>query len=81
MIVCVFLCVFFENDFLRAISGIVHAYHSCDGKREKLFRSGLSTISKFASVQFLDKLTSDGFSGQNKVTKTCQKYLLARCYK
>ena len=46
---------------LRAISGIVHAHHSCGGKRGKLSGSRLSTIFKFASIQFSDTLTSAGY--------------------
>ena len=67
------------NSGLRAISGIVHAHHSCGGKRGKLSGSHLSTIFKFASIQVSDTLTSadiSAFSGQNKVTKMCPKYLL-----
>ena len=37
--------------------------------------------SKFASIHFSDTLTSDGFSGINKVTKLCPKYLLTRNHK
>ena len=46
---------------LRSISGIVQAHHSCSGKQGKLSGSRLSTISKFASMQLLDTLTSDGY--------------------
>ena len=46
---------------LRAISGIVHAHHFCGGKQGKLSGSRISTISKFASIQFIDKLTADGY--------------------
>ena len=47
---------------LRVISGLVHAQHFCGGKRVKLYWSRLSTISKFASIQFIDTLsTSDGY--------------------
>ena len=41
---------------LRVISGIVHAHHSCGGKRGKLSGSCLSTIFKFASIQVSDTL-------------------------
>ena len=64
---------------LRANSGIVHAHHSCGGKRGKLSGTRLSTIFKFASIQVLDTFTSGGYFrifGQNKVTKMCPKYLL-----
>ena len=43
----------------RAISGIVHAHHSCSGKRGKLSGSRLSTIFKFASILVSD--TSGGY--------------------
>ena len=36
-------CVFGYGD-LKVILGIVHAHHSCGGKREKLSGSRLSTI-------------------------------------
>ena len=65
---------------LRAISGIVYSRHSCRGKRGKLSGSRLSTISKFASKQFFKKKFRQkdisAFSGQNKVTKMCPKYIL-----
>ena len=69
---------------LRAISGIVHAHHSCGGKRGKLHGSRLSTIFKFASIRFQIRLRLvdiSALSGQNKVTKICPKYLLTRYYK
>ena len=69
---------------LRAILGIVHAHHFRGGKWGKSSGSRLSTISKFASVQFLYTLTPDGYFrifGQNKVTKMCLKYILTRYYK
>ena len=50
----------------------------------KLSGSRLLTISKFASIQFIDRLRSDGFSafsGQHKITKICTKYLLTHYYK
>ena len=50
-----------QEALLRAISGIVHAHHSGGGKWGKLSGSRLSTISKFASIQFLYTLTSDGY--------------------
>ena len=56
---------------LRAISGIVHAHHSCGGKRGKLSGSRLSTIFKFASIQVSDTFTSGGCF--RKVTKMCPK--------
>ena len=43
---------------LRAISGIVHAHHSCGGKQGKMSGSRLSTIFKFASIPVSDTLTS-----------------------
>ena len=52
---------------LRAISGIVHAHHSCGGKRGKLSGSRLLTIFKFASIQVSDILRLvdiSAFSGQ-----------------
>ena len=43
---------------LRAISGIVHAHHSCGGEQGKLSGSRLSTIFRFASIQVSDTFTS-----------------------
>ena len=57
----VIICVKFHEDILRAISGIVHAHHSCGGKQGKLSGSRLSTIFKFASIQVSDTLTSGGY--------------------
>ena len=45
---------------LKGNSGIVHADHSCGGKRGKLSGSRLSTIFKFASIQVSDTFTSGG---------------------
>ena len=45
--------------------------------------SRLSTISKFASIQFLIRLRQmdiSAFSGQNEVTKMRPKYLLTHYY-
>ena len=54
--------IFFSLRYLlRAISGIVHAHHSCGGKRGKLSGSRLSTIFQFASIQVSDTLTSGGY--------------------
>ena len=69
---------------LRAISGIVHAHHSCGGKRGKLSGSRLSTIFKFASIQGSDTFTSGGCFFHfldKKVIKMCPIYLLTRYYK
>ena len=51
---------------LRAILGIVHAHHFRGGKWGKLSGSRLSTISKFASIQFLspDPKRIGGYSDQ-----------------
>ena len=56
----VLFCLFF-SDYFRAISGIVHAHHSCSGKGGKLSGSCLSTIFKFASIQVSETLMSDGY--------------------
>ena len=50
-----------QRSSLRAISGIVHAHHSCGGKRGKLSGPRLSTIFKFASIQVSDTFTSGGY--------------------
>ena len=69
---------------LRAISGIVHAHHSCGGKREKLSRPVFRPFSNSHQYGFQIRLRLvdiSAFSGQNKVIEMCPKYLLTRYYK
>ena len=70
---------------LRTILGISHAHHSCGEKRWKLSGSRLSdhlqiqidTVFRNAYVRWI----FPHHCGQNKVTKTCPKYLLTHYYK
>ena len=50
-----------EPHSFRAISGIVHAHHSCGWKWGKLSGSRLSSIFKFTSIQVSDTFTSSGY--------------------
>ena len=77
-------CYIQTQHMLRAISDIVHVHHSCGGKRGKLPRPVFRPYSDSHQYRFQIRLRLvdiSAFSGQNKVTKMCPKYLLARYYK
>ena len=75
----------YKSSSLRAISGIVHAHHSCGGKRgESCLGPVFRPFSNSHQYRFQIRLRLvdiSAFSGQNKVTKMCPKYILTRYYK